>query len=392
MCFLCERAAAQRLGLIGESSVSLGLALSTDPVPTQALISNAAAQFSQQLVATDGVMDLYLHAPGGAIEVSGGGFGSQTIQSVPIPGQDQDYIRSIVNRLDSIIDLDFAFVAEAAQADTAFYYDQDIDVGGSGNGQTLGLAVAGSVGWEAFVNYPAVADNWDYRQYVNVHEWGHSLGLEHPFEAGDGDTYDGNTDPWTSAYPEQTVMAYRNPESGDWPDFFTTSDLNALIEIWGAEKQVFGDGVDRFIGNSYKDDVFAGKGADILTGDLGADRLHGGAGDDEVRGGKNADTIFGGAGNDKLFGGRGHDMIMSGHGDDQIRGGLGGDFFQLSAGNDVIEDFRLFENDRIGVSAGMSVQLEQQGNDLLLITDLGVTRLWGVPINEFNAAIRLVDV
>ncbi len=76
-------------------------------------------------------MDLYLHAPGGAIEVSGDGFGTQTIQSLPISGQDQDYIRSIVNRLDSIIDLDCAFVGDAAQADTAFYYDQDIELGGS---------------------------------------------------------------------------------------------------------------------------------------------------------------------------------------------------------------------------------------------------------------------
>lgn len=230
-------AAAQRLGLIGESSVSVGLALSTDPVPTQALISNAAAQFSQQLVAINGVMDMYLHAPGGAIEVSGGGFGSQTIQSVSIPGKDQDCIRSIVNRLDSIIDLDFAFVAEAAQADTAFYYDQDIDVGGSGNGSILGLAVAGSLGWEAFANYPAVADNWDYLQYVNLHEWGHSLGLEHPFEVGDGDTYEGNPDPWTSAYPEQTVMAYRNPESGDWSDFSPLLISTPSLRFGGAEAQ-----------------------------------------------------------------------------------------------------------------------------------------------------------
>jgi len=85
-------------------------------------------------------------------------------------------------------------------------------------------------------------------------------------------------------------------------------------------------------------------------------------------------------------------MITSGRGDDQVRGGFGGDLFLLSAGNDVIEDFRLTENDRLGVSAGMSVQLEQQGNDLLLITDLGVTRLWEVSINSFDAANRLVDV
>ena len=392
MCFLCERAAAQRLGLIGESSVSLGLALSTDPVPTQALISNAAAQFSQQLVATDGVMDLYLHAPGGAIEVSGGGFGSQTIQSVPIPGQDQDYIRSIVNRLDSIIDLDFAFVAEAAQADTAFYYDQDIDVGGSGNGQTLGLAVAGSVGWEAFVNYPAVADNWDYRQYVNVHEWGHSLGLEHPFEAGDGDTYDGNTDPWTSAYPEQTVMAYRNPESGDWPDFFTTSDLNALIEIWGAEKQIFGAEVDLFTGAEYREVVIGAGGNDQLRGARGADLIQGGQDDDLVLGGPGRDELYGGSGNDVIKGGNGHDVLKGGSGEDRMRGGFGGDLFVLSADFNVIEDFRLGENDRIGIESGISYSLSQNGADLDIVTGFGLTKLWNVELSDFDVATRVVNV
>ena len=249
-----------------------------NPVPAHALISPAAAEFSRELVSSDGVMNMYVHAPGGAVQVSGGGFGTQTIQSVPITGQDQDYIRSIVNRLDSIIDLDFVFVGDAAQADTAFYYDQDIEVGDSGTGETLGLAVAGSVGWELFVNYPEVSSNWDYRQYVNVHEWGHSLGLEHPFEASDGDIYGSNTDPWASAYPEQTVMAYRNPQTGDWPDFFTTSDLNALIEIWGAEIQLFGAEVDLFTGAEYREVVIGAGGNDQLRGARGADLIQGGAG------------------------------------------------------------------------------------------------------------------
>ena len=97
-------------------------------VPAQVLISRAAAEFSQQLVSSDGVMNIYLHVHGGAIEVSGGGLGSQTTQSAQMIGQDQTHIRSIVSRLDSFIDLDFVFVGEASQADTAFYYDQELDL------------------------------------------------------------------------------------------------------------------------------------------------------------------------------------------------------------------------------------------------------------------------
>ena len=363
-----------------------------NPVPAQALISRAAAEFSQQLVSSDGVMNIYLHAPGGAIEVSGGGLGSQIIQSVPIAGQDQDYIRSIVSRLDSIIDLDFVFVGEAAQADTAFYYDQEIDLGESGNGQTLGLSISGLAGWELFVNYPLVADNWDYRQYVNVHEWGHSLGLEHPFEAGDGDLYDNNTDPWTSAFPEQTVMAYRSPESGDWPDFFTTSDLNALIEIWGAETRLLGSEADQFAGSDYRDVVIGAGGNDVLRGAGGFDRLQGGWGDDQLLGGKGADALLGGNGNDILKAGHGHDTLKGGAGDDLMRGGYGGDLFLLSAGNDVIEDFRLSENDRLGIPVGVSVSLAQVGNDLHVRTLQGTTFLWNLSIENFNVAERLITV
>ena len=61
----------------------------------------------------------------------------------------------------------------------------------------------------------------------------------------------GITDPWLSAYPEDTVMAYRNPASGVWPDFFTSNDLQALIQTWGAEvsnltKQWLGANVGTF--------------------------------------------------------------------------------------------------------------------------------------------------
>ena len=69
-----------------------------------------------------------------------------------------------------------------------------------------------------------------------LHEFGHALGLEHPFEAADGDTVNGSTNPWTSAFPEETVMAYRFPLSGEWPEFFTDNDLQALVQIWGLNR------------------------------------------------------------------------------------------------------------------------------------------------------------
>ena len=360
-------------------------------VPAQALISPAAAKFSQQLVSSDGVMNIYLHTPGGAIEVSGGGLGSQTIQSVPITRQDQDYIRSIVSRLDSIIDLDFAFVGEAAQADTAFYYDQEITLGEGIGGETLGLSVSGSEGWELFVNYPVVANNGDYRQYVNIHEWGHSLGLEHPFEAGDGDIYEDNSDPWTSAFPEQTVMAYRSPQLGDWPDFFTTSDLIALIEIWGAEKNQLSSNNDIFTGNPYRDVISGLGGNDQIIGGNGDDRISGDAGSDWLQGSAGNDEILGGSGNDFLRGGKGNDWLTGDVGDDQIWGDLGADRIRLSTGNDQIWGFSALEGDRLELDRGISFSLESINEGTQIRTMLGVTTLVGVfDQGTVNSLIDLV--
>ena len=195
---------------------------------------------------------------------------------------------------------------------------------------------------------------------------------------GDGDAVNGITDPWLSAYPEDTVMAYRNPFSGSWPDFFTDNDINALIEVWGAERQLLGADGSRFDGNAYREIVQGGVGADQISGAGGFDAIAGGAGDDELRGGRNADEVRGGSGNDRLFGGRGHDTLIGGKGDDVIRGGFGADRFVYSAGNDLIEDFRLGDNDHFEIQAGLAYELQQQGSDLQVITALGTTTLLGV--------------
>ena len=228
------------------------------------------------------------------------------------------------------------------------------------------------------MNFPKVVSDDAYRHYILLHEFGHALGLEHPFDARDGDVLNGITDPWHSAHPEDTVMAYRDPSSGTWPDFFTHNDINALISAWGAERQFLADGGSRFDGNAFTDDVQGGDGADHISAFDGFDVIAGGAGDDELRGGRNADEVRGGPGSDQLFGGRGHDTLIGGKGDDVLRGGFGADLFVYSAGNDLIEDFRFSENDQLELQHVGSYEFQQHNQDLKVITSLGTITLASV--------------
>ena len=250
----------------------------------------------------------------------------------------------------------------------------------------LGLATTSGVGgWELYLNYLALESDAAYRQYALIHEFGHALGLEHPFEASDGDVFNGVTDPLSSAYPEDSVMAYRNPANNIWPDFFSINDLNALIQAWGPERQFLRDKSNYFYGNDFKDDIIGGSKSDVIIGNAGSDFIFGRSGDDEVRGGLNADSLRGGSGDDRLFGGRGHDFLFGGRGNDVMRGGYGSDIFEVSEGNDVIEDFRVSDGDQLLITGQFAFDLAQEGKNLLIIYELGSTILNNVDLIEFSS-------
>ena len=420
MCALCEAASLQRFAVADKSLSDDFYPLSIAP---SELIDRSNVRQTQRITATDGILDYYLHTPGGSVQVSGGGFGEQTIRSVQIAAADQEFFRAMVMRLDAEINLDFREVFTPSEGDVDLYYDTEIDLGDSG--QTLGLATTSGEGWELFVNSPSVSGDENYRRYVLIHEFGHALGLEHPFEAGDGDAVNGNTDPWSSSFPEDTVMAYRNPASGRWPEFFTENDLVALKEIWGDETAFVSDqsptspswdllsvqsdvfegssgvdwingrtGRDNINGKGGSDQLRGGKDGDWLNGNQGNDVILGDLGEDVLRGGRDDDQLNGNAGNDWLYGDRGADVLRGGKdddwlnggsGDDQLWGDLGADRIRLSLGNDIVGDFSYADGDRLELASGVGYQLKQVEANLQVITNFGVTTLSGIGLGELQA-------
>ena len=147
---------------------------------------------------------------------------------------DDIFLDSSIARLDSLIDLDFERTWNSSESCSLLFLDSKFEIGGS----VLGVAVTNiekhRQWFEIVLDGSALVDE-EYRRYVYLHEYGHTLGLEHPFEESDGDSEGGNN-PWTSSiFPEDTVMAYRNPLNQKWPHWFSDNDIRALVKIWGLE-------------------------------------------------------------------------------------------------------------------------------------------------------------
>ena len=276
MCYQCF--------LAGGNSVALGASHglgepSLRSIPVEQLIASDFESFTKQQVLTDGVLDLYLHQPAGPVTVNGGGYGVQTIQTVAVDEAFAVFFRNAVEQLDAEIDLDFRFVDSPEAADIRFYLDSEIALGDGG--LTLGIALTNDTPqqkfWEIMLNTPAFEGDIDYLYYAALHELLHALGGEHPFDDSDGDVFVSSNSS-SSAYPDETLLAYRSPQGESWPTWFTFNDLAALRAIWGSES---GNGVSTRAADPMGDRLIGTAFNDVLTGGGGADELWGGKGSNQ---------------------------------------------------------------------------------------------------------------
>ncbi len=152
-----------------------------------------------------------------------------TIQTINV-GHNQiehNFIRETFNKLDKIIDLDFIEMSHNNGSMIDIYHiSYSSHFKENVIGQALSQRTQSGGWWDIFwKDSPLTGEiNINSNHNTIIHEIGHTLGLSHPFNNPKNES-------WNS---KDTIMSYL-PSNEGWDTWFSKSDMNALISIWGRE-------------------------------------------------------------------------------------------------------------------------------------------------------------
>jgi serralysin len=129
------------------------------------------------------------------------------------------FIRDMLSFTENLIGIDFKVTRKQRKAEIRFF-----EIPLIANEPTyVGLAVPyvspiGNV-WDIYVKTNPVSS----KQWIYLHEFGHFLGMEHPFDDNDNDV-------WYNESTNDTVMSYNYQPSSYW--WFRQADIDTITGIW----------------------------------------------------------------------------------------------------------------------------------------------------------------
>jgi len=153
----------------------------------------------------------------------------ETVRTDPFYAEEIEVGKSIINRLNGLIDLELHEVSSRRLADLVILGVCIADTG------TEGILTTNFFDDQYYVvlnGCNGVLETEGAPELLFLHELGHALGLEHPFDDSDGDCLFSNK-PWSKSAPDASisVMAYKAPKTP--VEFFTDLDLATLQSIHG---------------------------------------------------------------------------------------------------------------------------------------------------------------